>query len=443
MDATSNSKPSTNISSQPLKRVAPREDLNIPWYLLVARGELAYSNETQACWRDSTEDEQRVRCENIMRIAFYIVGVDPDDYSICLEACVEKAMSTKLLSTTAWTSWSGHKSLKAKMKLVQQYTDSTKQVHCPPAPIIMAAVALKLIRKVEGTGTDESTILIEQYKTFGMAPTAIHNYAGNEERLIRIMYKLVRPTTEQDEPITESLREVSLDVDSFRSSRHFEPGRRSNAAHRSSSGKPDDTTADNKIEERETLAVEVTCELTRGQAEDELRDILDLFKSKQDTSLQSISYPSSNGQKQPKTIESSAYLECRWILDKYTWTEVVERPMSTTWSNHPAFAIWNETKELVSKKDNPKRIQKRLDMLREILVREAFEKQDSKPLPDTRTQNQTAELRDEITAIKQNLESVQRHTDSLKRQNDEVIQLLKDEKRRKSVCVFQDQLDDI
>lgn len=82
-------------------------------------------------------------------------------------------------------------------------------------------------------------------------------------------------------------------------------------------------------------------------------------------------------------------------------------------------------------------------MLREILVREAFEKQDSKPLPDTRTQNQTAELRDEITAIKQNLESVQRHTDSLKRQNDEVIQLLKDEKRRKSVCVFQDQLDDI
>ncbi|KAL9488753.1 hypothetical protein ACSS6W_001030 [Trichoderma asperelloides] len=461
MDVTSNSKPSTNISSQPLKRVAPREDLNIPWYLLVARGELAYSNETQSCWRDSTEDEQRVCCEKIMRLAFYIVGVDPNDYPICLEACVEKATSTKLLSTTAWSSWSGHKSLKAKMKLVQQYTDSTKQVHCPPAPIIMAAVALKLIRKVEGTGTEESTILIERYNTFGMAPTAIHNYVGNEKRLIRIMYKLVRPNIEQDEPITESLREVSLDVDSFQSSRHFEFGRRSNAARRSSSSKPDDATTDNKIEERETLAVEVKCELTRGQAEDELRDILDLFKSKQDTSVteemsrritlahMKVLAPVNKLSvfKWAKATKDDRILGLFEVslddLDKYTWTDVVEKPMSTTWSNHPAFAIWNETKELVSKKGDSKPILKRLDMLRGILVREAFERQESKPLPDIQTQNQAAELRDEITAIKQNLESVQRQTGSLKRQNDEVIQLLKDEKRRKSVCVFQDQLDDV
>lgn len=460
MDATSISKLSTTIPSQPLKRVSPREDVSMPLHLRATRDELTYSNETQPCSKDTTEDEQRVCCENIMRIAFYIVGVNPDDYLICLQACVEKAMSTKLLSTTAWSNWSGHKSLKAKMKLVQQYTDSTKHVHCPPAPLIMAAVALKSIRKVGGTGTDESTKLMEQYKTLDMAPTAIHNYVGNEERLIRIMYRMIPPATEQDEHITESLREVSLDVDSFRSSRHFEPGRRSNASRPSSSGRLGDTITDNKTEERETLAVEVTSEMTRDQAESELKDMLDLFKSRQDTSVteemsrritlahMKVLAPDNKLSvfKWAKATKDDRILALFDVsldnLDKYTWTEVIERPMSTTWSNHPAFTIWNETKELVSKKGDSKRILKKLDILRETLVREAFEKQENKPLPGIQTQNQAAELHDVIAAIKENLESVQRQNGSLKRQNDEVIQLLKDEKRHKPTCVFQDQLED-
>lgn len=461
MDATPIRKLSAGISTQPLKRVAPRENLIIPWHLLVAREELACSNETQLHSNDTTEDELRVRCENIMRIAFYIVGVDPDDYPICLEACIEKAMSTKLLSTTAWSTWGGYNILKARMKLVQQYTDSTKQVHCPPAPLIMAAVALKSIRQVRGTRTDETMKMMEQYKTWDMAPTAIHNYMGNEERLIRIMYKLVRPKTEQNGHIAEPLREVSLDVDSFRSITHFEPGRQSNTARLSSSSEPDDAATDDMIEERETLAVEVTCEMTRDQAEDELNDILYLFKIKQDASLTEEMGKRITLAHMKVLAPGNKLSVFKWAkarkndrilglfeaslddLDKYTWTEVIERPMSTTWSNHPAFAIWNETKELVSKKDDSKHLLKKLHMLRETLVRDAFEKQENKSLPCNQTQNQAAELRGDIAAIKENLGSVQRQNGSLKRQNDELIRLLKDEKRHKPRCVFEDQLTDM
>lgn len=449
MDATPDSKSGAIISSQPVKRVAPK-DVDLPWSLLVSRDSLAYSNDAQPGANDLAEDKQRVLCEKVMRIAFYIVGVDPNDYPVCLEACIEKAMNTKLLSTTAWTSWSGHKTFKARMRLAQQYTDSTKQVHCPPAPLIMAAVALKSIRKVEGTGTDETTVLMEQYKTVDMAPTAIRNYVGNEERLIRILYKLVQSPTKQDENIAESLREVSLDVDSFRSSRHFESRRRSNVA------------ADDTIKENETLKVEVTCEMTRDRAEDELKDILDLLKSKGATAVtemmgnpiklahMKVLSPANKLSvfKWAKAIKHDRILAMFEVslddLDKYTWTEIIEKPISATWSNHPAYAIWNETRDLVSKKADSKRILKRLDMLRETLVREAFEKQESnKPLPDTQTQNQAAAelLRDEIAAIKENLESVQRQNGGLKRQNDEVIQLLKDEKRLKPMCVFEDQLE--
>ncbi|UKZ60029.1 uncharacterized protein TrAtP1_001316 [Trichoderma atroviride] len=272
MDATPDSKFGTITSSLPVKRVE-RKVVSLPRRLLDARSCLAYGNGTRICSSDMTEDTQRVLCEDVISIAFFKVGVDPDDYPACFEACVDKAINTKLLSTTAWTSWSGHRTLKARMKLAQQFTDSTKQLHCPPAPLIMAAVALKSIRRVEGTGTDETTLLMEQYKTVDMAPTAIHNYVGNEERIIRIMYKLVLPTTEQNENIAESLREVSLDVDSFRSSRHFEPGRRSNVA------------ADHAVKDKETLAVEVTCEMTRDQAEYELKDMLDLLRSKQDAAV--------------------------------------------------------------------------------------------------------------------------------------------------------------
>lgn len=446
MDATPDSKPGTIISSLPVKRVAPK-DVNLPWHLLVARDTLAYSNETQSCANEMTEDKQRVLCEKVMRIAFYIVGVDPNDYHVCLEACIEKAVNTKLLSTTAWTNWSGHRTLKARMKLAQQYTDSTKQVHCPPAPLIMAAVALKSIRKVEGTGTDETTILMEQYKTVDMAPTAIHNFVGNEERIVRIMFKLALPTTEQSHNITESLREVSIDVDSFRSSKHFEHGRRSIVA------------ADNTIEDKETLKVEVTCEMARDQAEDELKDILDLLRSKGDTAVtemmgnliklphMKVLSPANKLSvfKWAKAIKHDRVLGMFEVslddLDKYTWTETIEKPISTTWSNHPAYTIWNETRDLVSKKSDPKRILKRLDMLREALVREAFEKQEesNKALPVNQTHAEL--LRDEIAAIKENLESVQRQNGSLKRQNDEVIQLLNDEKRLKPTCVFEDHLE--
>jgi hypothetical protein len=452
MDAASESKLGPIMVSQPVKRIAPK-DVNLPWHLLVARDSLAYSNETKQCANDMTEAKQRELCEKVMRIAFYIVGVDPNDYPVCLGACMEKAMNTKLMSTTAWSSWSGHKTLKHRMKLCQQYTDSTKQIHCPPAPLIMAAVALKSIRKVEGTGTDETTILMEQYKSVDMAPTAIRNYVGNEERLIRIMYKPARISTGQDEKISESLREVSLDVDSFRSSRHFESGRRSSSA------------AENTIAERETLAVEVACETTREKAEEELKDILDLFRSKRDTSVteqmsnritiahMKVLSPVNKLSvfKWAKAAKNGRILGMFEVslddLDKYTWTETVEKPISTTWSNHPAYATWNETKELVSKGGDPKRILKRLDKLRDTLVREVFKKQEenNKPLPDSQTQNQAATklLRDEIAAIKENLESVQRQNGGLKRQNDEVIQLLKDEKRLKPTCVFQDQLEDV
>lgn len=446
MDATPDSKPGIATSSQPVKRVAPK-DVNLPWHLLVARDSLTYSNEAQPVANDMTEDEQRVLYENIMKIAFYIVGVDPNDYPVCLEACIEKAISTKLLSTTAWTSWSGHKAFKARMKLVQKFTDSTKQVHCPPAPLIMAAVALKSIRKVQGTGIDETTMLMEQYKTVDMAPTAIHNYVGNEERLIRIMYKHVRPPAEQNENIAESLREVSLDVDSFRSSSHFKSARRSNV------------TADNTTEDKQTLAVEVTCEMTRDQAEDELKHMLDLLKSKGDTAVteqmrnliklphMKVLSPISKLSifKWAKAVRDNRILGLFEVslddLNKYTWTEVIQKPMSTTWSKNPACAIWNETRDLVNKKGDTKRILKRLDMLREILVREAFEKQAevNKPLPDIQTHAEL--LRDEIAAIKENLESVQKQNGGLNRQNDEVIQLLKDEKRLKPTCVFEDHLE--
>ncbi|KAM0250070.1 hypothetical protein ACHAQJ_008763 [Trichoderma viride] len=470
MDAASK-KPAINTPTRPLKRVAPRDDLLMPRQLRKELDKLAYNDETGPRPNDMDEDEERAVCETIMRGAFYLVGVNPDAYPVCLEACVEKAMCTRLLFTSAWSSWGGYKSLKAKMRLVQEFTDSTKQIHCPPAPVIMAVVALKRIRFVSGSGMDESTKLMEQYKTSYMAPTAIHNYVGHEERLICIMYRMARQATEQDEHIAESLREVSLDVDCFRSSNYFQSSKSSNATTRLSIPNELD---DDEIGESETLTVEVAREITREQAEEELKDILNLLKKDKDTSVteemgkritlehMKVLAPVNKSfvRMWAKIVKDDRILgffeQSPDDLDKYTWTEMVKKPVSVAWSTHPAYAVWNEAKELVNNKGDGKRILKRLDMLRDILVRQILEEQANK-FPDSQAQKQTDELREEITAIKGHLANAQKQTDelreeitaikghlanvheqngNLKRQNDEVIQLLKEEKRLKGEPVF-------
>jgi hypothetical protein len=457
MDTALKQKPGIDIPTRPLKRIAPQADLVMPGQLRKELETFAYNDETGPKPNEMTSHEQRACCEKIMRGAFFLVGVDPDAYPVCLQACVERAMSTMLLFTKAWSKWSGYKTLFAKMKLVQEYTDSTKQVHCPSAPTIMTAIALKRIRLVCCSGIDLSTTLMGQYKTVDMAPTAIHNYVGHKGRLICIMYRMARPTTGQDEHIAKSLREVSLDVDFFRSSKYFQSSTPSNATRLSTSTDLGDAT-DDEIEKSETIAVKVMREITREHAEDELKDILDLLKKDKDTSVteemgkritlehMKVLAPVNKSfvRMWAKTVKDFRVLrlfeQSPDDLEKYAWTEMVEKPVSATWSAHPAYTVWNETKELVDKNGDGKRILKKLESLREILVRGVLGDEANKSL-DVQTQKQTAELREEITAIRGHLANVQRQNGSLKRQNDEVIQLLKGEKRLKAESVFQDQLD--
>ncbi|KAL6898263.1 hypothetical protein GGI43DRAFT_385147 [Trichoderma evansii] len=407
------------------------------------------------------EDEIEECYEKIMKLAFYRVGVDPDDYRICFKACVKKAMDTGILPHSTWSGWKGHRSLKAKMKLVQQYSDSTEHIHCPPAPLIMTAIALKKIMKVEGTRTDECTRLMDAYRTLEMALTAIQNYVGNEDRIIRIKCRIDPWETRIDHRGINPFFERDLDEDSFWSTKYFQSGKRRNATRPSPYNKPDDAITDNgEIEHSETFTVEVSREMTRDQAENELKDILDLLKSDHTFVMEEMGrHITLAHMKVLSPIDKSCIRMWATIkrderilgfskqslddLDKYAWKEMTEKPIPTTWPDHPAFTIWNEIRAVASRKGNCKSIIKKLDKLRETLILEAFEKQENKLLPDVHPQNQIANLRDEITAIKENLESVQQQNGNLKRQNDEVIRLLKDEKRHKSVCVTEDQLGSI
>ncbi|KAL7919698.1 hypothetical protein ACQKWADRAFT_322779 [Trichoderma austrokoningii] len=390
MDATSDTKSDAITYSRPVDYCAPSY-LDFCWDERFAREN---RDCFEPCENDMAEAKQRKLCKAVMTLVFYIVGMEPNHHGICFKACVEMAMSTKLLFTTAWSRWSGYSTLKAKIKFAQQLTNSTKELHCPSVPFIIAAMALKLVRRVEGTEGDEITVLMKQYKIFDLAPTAIYNYVDNEERPLRV-----------------SLREVSLDVDFGYSIRSI-------------------VAADNTIEKKETFAVEVTREMTRDQAQNELKDILDLLSRKQDTSVteEMRKRITLAHMKVLSPADKLSIVKCAKVakddrvlglfdaslddLDKYTWTEVVDKPIPAT-----------------CKKSDTERILQSLNKLRETLVREAFEKQP----PSTQTQDPAAAelLRDDIAVIKENLESVQRQNGSLKRQNDEVIQMLKDGKRHK------------
>ncbi|KAH6603966.1 hypothetical protein Trco_007412 [Trichoderma cornu-damae] len=120
----------------------------------------------------SREDEMAY-CEVLVKGVFQMIGVDHTDHLPCYFTCVKKCVQTGVLKATTWSSWGGYRDVAQKVKQLARQTDSTGRFHILNAPSVVAAIAVKRMRKMETDGTDFITTLLLRYKVFEFAHLSV------------------------------------------------------------------------------------------------------------------------------------------------------------------------------------------------------------------------------------------------------------------------------
>ncbi|KAM0450301.1 hypothetical protein ACHAPV_003969 [Trichoderma viride] len=100
------------------------------------------------------------------------------------ERNVEKAVSTKMLTATSWSGWSGYKDFNVKMTLVDKYTRQTEQFHTPTATQVLISLALLRVKEVTTKGSTDLHANIRKLHIYEHLPTAIHYWDEYRNRII-------------------------------------------------------------------------------------------------------------------------------------------------------------------------------------------------------------------------------------------------------------------
>lgn len=100
---------------------------------------------------------------------FKLIDVDPKEHVSCFHACVAKCKSTNVLTAETWSGWGGYRDVKEEMRYIVRRTEATGRYHILNAPSVVAAIAVKNMRRIVTNGKNKVTISMIKYHTFDFA----------------------------------------------------------------------------------------------------------------------------------------------------------------------------------------------------------------------------------------------------------------------------------
>ncbi|EGR44382.1 uncharacterized protein TRIREDRAFT_112281 [Trichoderma reesei QM6a] len=113
-----------------------------------------------------SRENQLIIYQHLVRDAFALAGVNSNDYPGCFAACVDKCLETRVLDTRAWSSWGGYREFAELANAAAKYTQETHKIHLPYAPFLVAAMAVRMLRKFEPRPEDQLTPLVINFQMF-------------------------------------------------------------------------------------------------------------------------------------------------------------------------------------------------------------------------------------------------------------------------------------
>lgn len=135
--------------------------------------------------RSLGEVERRKYCRLLVEGAFRLLRLRPEDYSDCFEACVRRCLASHALEAQRWSSWSPYKEVIIKLRDVAYHSELHGKYYILPATTVVPSIVVKLLRKVDTGGLDESTCLVTRYKVFEFAHASVKHYNEHGNKIIR------------------------------------------------------------------------------------------------------------------------------------------------------------------------------------------------------------------------------------------------------------------
>ncbi|KAM0453300.1 hypothetical protein ACHAO4_004892 [Trichoderma viride] len=134
------------------------------------------ANENVEEFVNLSDKDYETCCEHEVQGAFRMAGTSHENHELCYDACVKECVATRVLDVETWPGWRGYKDLGEQMNEILTLSESSGYLHSLSAPIVVAAIAVKRLRRIETLGSDTVTIQMLHLKTFEFAQLAIENY---------------------------------------------------------------------------------------------------------------------------------------------------------------------------------------------------------------------------------------------------------------------------
>ncbi|KAK4082328.1 uncharacterized protein Triagg1_2140 [Trichoderma aggressivum f. europaeum] len=135
--------------------------------------------------RNLSEIEQHEYCRQLVKGAFRLLRLRPEDYLDCFEACIRKCMISHALEAQRWSRWGGYHVFVLKMRDIAYLSELHGKYHILPATSVVASIVVKQLRKLNIGGLDEITCLMMRYKVFEFAHASVKHYNMRENKIIR------------------------------------------------------------------------------------------------------------------------------------------------------------------------------------------------------------------------------------------------------------------
>ncbi|KAL7814476.1 hypothetical protein V8C26DRAFT_403926 [Trichoderma gracile] len=122
--------------------------------------------EEDALVASMSREQQLLTYQHLVRDLFTLAGVNAHDYPGCFTACVVKCVETRVLNIRTWSSWAGYREFAELANTAAIYTQETHKSHLPYAPLLVAAMAVRMLRKFEPRPEDQLTPLVINFRMF-------------------------------------------------------------------------------------------------------------------------------------------------------------------------------------------------------------------------------------------------------------------------------------
>ncbi|KAL6789854.1 hypothetical protein J3E68DRAFT_88245 [Trichoderma sp. SZMC 28012] len=98
-----------------------------------------------------------------------MIGLEKEDHRDCYVACINRCISTHAPKATKWSQWGGYRDFCEKLKQAVDLTKEHSVRYTLNSPIVIAAIAVKILQNVDTNGRDAITGLLLQY---GFSPAS-------------------------------------------------------------------------------------------------------------------------------------------------------------------------------------------------------------------------------------------------------------------------------